>query len=227
MILVMTTAIRRRYDPDKPGIVMSIDMNVTKRRWLGLAAIAVTGSWVIWTPAAALAQPTPETPTEGQAAPEPDLLHNVVYRARVDGVSRGATIRYRAEGNQLQTAEPTMIPGRVFEANTVLSSSETANVRVSIDWPYSANLHCEILVDNTLVAQADDFIGPRATPQRDDPNFGTLTCQVPVSGVVNAIPLDPAAPPPEGQPPVEPAPVEPAQPVDAPIPPVEAPLPPI
>jgi len=191
---------------------MSIDMSVTKRRWLGLAAIV--GTCALWYPATALAEPTPETPTEVQPAPEQDLLHNVVYRARVDGVSRGATIRYRAEGNQLQTAEPTMIPGRVFEANTVLSSSEIANVRVSIDWPYSANLHCEILVDDTLVAQADDFVGPRATPQRDDPNFGTLTCQVPVSGVVNANPVDPAAPPPEGQPPVEPA-----QPVDAPLPP--------
>ncbi|MGB0961312.1 MAG: hypothetical protein ACPGVY_01285 [Mycobacterium sp.] len=184
-------------------------MSVTKRSWLGLAAVAVTGSWVIWTPAAALAEPTPETPTEAQPAQTAEVLHNVIYRARVDGVSRGAKIRYRAEGNELQTAEPTMIPGRVFEANTVLPASEIANMRVSIEWPYSANLHCEILVDDALVAQADDFIGPRATPQRDDPDFGTLTCQVPVSGIANEVPVDPAAPvdpaeaPAEAQPPLE------------------------
>lgn len=209
---MMTTAIRRRDASNRVQIVMSADMSVTKRRWLRLAAVAVTGSWVIWTPAAALAEPTPETPTEVPAAQTSEVLHNVIYRARVDGVSRGATIRYRAEGNQLQTAEPTMLPGRVFEANTVLSESDIANMRVSIEWPYSANLHCEILVDNALVAQADDFIGPRATPQRDDPNFGTLTCQVPVSGVANDVQVDPAAPPPEGQPPIESA-----QPVDAPL----------
>lgn len=176
-------------------------MSVAKRSCLGLA-VAV-GTCALWSPATAPAQPTTgsESPTEVQPAPEPEVLHNVVYRARVDGVSRGARITYRAEGDQLLTAEPTMLPGRVFEANTVLPVSETANVRVSIDWPYSANLHCEILIDNNLVAQADDFVGPRATPQRDDPNFGTLTCQAPVSGIANEVP------------------VEPAPPVDAPLPP--------
>lgn len=148
----------------------------------------------------ALADPEPQPQVETPPAPDQELLHNVVYRARVDGVSRGARITYRAEGDQLQVAEPTMIPGRVFEANTVLPASEIANVRVSIEWPYSANLHCEILVDDALVAQADDFIGPRVTPQRDDPNFGTLTCQVPVSGIANSVPVDPAAAPPAAAP---------------------------
>ena len=149
----------------------------------------------------ALADPDPQPQLE-TPAPEPEMLHNVVYRARVDGVSRGARITYRAEGDQLQIAEPTMIPGRVFEANTVLPASEIANVRVSIEWPYTANLHCEILVDDALVAQADDFIGPRATPQRDDPNFGALTCQVPVSGIANSVPVDVGPPVPAPPPPV-------------------------
>lgn len=201
---------------------MSTGMRVTERRWLGWTAVAVVGSCAFWPPAMASAEPTPETPTEVQPAPATEVLHNVIYRARVDGVSRGATVTYRAEGNQLQTAEPTMVPGRVFEVNTVLPESETANLRVAIQWPYSANLHCEILVDNALVAQADDFVGPRALPQRDDPNFGTLTCQAPVSGIENFIPVDPAAPPPDGQPPTEGQP-----PVAEPAPPVEAPLPPV
>lgn len=178
-----------------------------------IGAVAVTlGAGQVF-PATALADPEPQPQVE-PAASEPELLHNIVYRARVDGVSRGAAITYHAEGHQLQTAEPTMVPGRVFEANTVLPASEIANVRVSIDWPYSANLHCEILVDNALVAQADDFVGPRARPQRDDPDFGTLTCQAPVGGIANEVPVDPAAPPPEGQPSAELA-----QPVYAPLPP--------
>ncbi|BBX16634.1 hypothetical protein CRI77_03415 [Mycolicibacterium duvalii] len=154
---------------------------------------------------AATAQPDggPELETQTQA---PEILHNVTYRARIDGVSRGATIAYEAEGDQVQVANPTMVPGRVFEANTVLPSSEIANVRISIQWPYSANLHCEILVDDTLVAQADDFIAPRVLPQRDDPDYGALTCEVPVSGLTNVVPADPAAPP---APPGEPAPPPP------------------
>ena len=124
------------------------------------------------------------------------MLHNIVYRARVDGVSRGATITYAAEGDQVQTANPTMVPGRIFEANTVLPASQRANMRVSIEWPYSANLRCEILVDDAMVAQAEDFIAPRITPNREDPDYGALTCEAPVSGAANPIPADPAAPPP-------------------------------
>ena len=165
-------------------------------------------------PAIATADPEGQPEVETQA-PEQELLHNIIYRARVDGVSRGATISYRAEGDQFQTANPTMVPGRVFEVNTVLPASQVANMRVSIEWPYSANLHCEILVDDAIVAQADDFIAPRVLPQRDDPDYGAITCEAPVSGVANPIPPDPAAPPPPDAPP----PDQPVGPVDVPLPP--------
>lgn len=152
-------------------------------------------------PATAAAQPGLPTPTPPPPAPEPGLLANITYRARIDGVSRGATITYAAEDNQQQTANPTMIPGRIFEAQTVLPESGTANMRVSIEWPYSANLHCEILVNDALVAQADDFISPRALPVKDDPDYGALTCEAPVAGV--PIPADAPtdAPPPSDAPP--------------------------
>lgn len=158
-------------------------------------------------PTSALGDPD-APPAIENPAPEQDVLHNVVYRARVDGVSRGATITYRAEDDQLQTANPTMVPGRVFEVNTVLPASDIANLRVSIEWPYSANLHCEILVDDTLVAQADDFIGPRVLPQRDDPEFGSLTCEAPVTGVVNSVPGSPDGPSGAPPPAAEPAPAQ-------------------
>jgi hypothetical protein len=161
-----------------------------------LAAL-VSGSQVI--PTTALADPETSPQPEVESSPEPELLYNIIYRARIDGVSRGATITYHADGDRIQTANPTMVPGLVFEVNTVLPGSKLANMRVSIDWPYSANLHCEILVDDQLVAQADDFIAPRFLPANDDPDYGSLTCEAPVTAntlPAPAAPTDPAAPAP-------------------------------
>lgn len=153
-------------------------------------------------PAIASAEPVTDTPTV-EPAPAPEVLHNITYRARIDGVSRGATVSWAAQDDQTQTENPTMVPGRVFEAQTVLPASKIATMRLSIQWPYSANLHCEILVDDALVAQADDFIAPRVLPQRDDPDFGSLTCEAPVGGVPAVPP--PAEPLPENLPPAPPA----------------------
>ncbi|MGY4709089.1 hypothetical protein ACXDF8_05905 [Mycolicibacterium sp. CBM1] len=188
-------------------------MSPIKRGWLTIAAaVAVaTGSQLTVGPglAPALADPAPPptpTPTAAGQAPQ-EVLHNITYRARIDGVSRGATITYSAQDNQTQTANPTMVPGRVFEANTVLPATAQADMRVSIQWPYSANLHCEILVDDAIVAQADDFIAPRVLPVKDDPDYGALICEAPVAGVPNPTPSDPAATPAATQnAPEEPAP---------------------
>ena len=60
-------------------------------------------------------------------------------------------------------------------------------MRMSIEWPYSANLTCEILVDDAIVAKAEDFIAPRVLPVKDDPDYGALTCEAPVSGIPNPI----------------------------------------
>ena len=179
--------------PTKPGCMIGA----------ALAAL-LAGSQLV--PATALADPELE-PTPTPAAAQ-EVLHNIVYRARVDGVSRGATVTYAAEGDQTQTANPTMVPGRVFEANTVLAASKQATMRVSIEWPYSANLTCEILVDDALVAKAEDFIAPRVMPVKDDPDYGALTCEAPVSGIPNVVP-------PEGEVP----PADPAAPVDGSVPP--------
>ncbi|RDH75524.1 hypothetical protein DVS77_26360 [Mycolicibacterium moriokaense] len=184
-------------------------MSLTERGWITAAALAtlIVGSQLI--PAAALADPESPPPPQPDPAAQVDqgVLHNIVYRARVDGVSRGATISYAAEGDQTQTANPTMIPGRTFEANTVLPESGTANMRVSIEWPYSANLTCEILVDDAVVAKAEDFIAPRVVPVKDDPDYGALTCEAPVGGVPNTVAPDGQTPPGDAAPPA---------PVDAP-----------
>jgi hypothetical protein len=146
---------------------------------------------------AADAQPAPEF------GPGP---HNVVYRARVDGVSRGASITYKLSDTEFNTADPTMVPGRTFEATGVISDPQNAGMQVSIQWPYTASLHCEILVDDQIVAQADQFVAPRFTPQRNDPGYGILSCGTVTNFPTgNTEPVD-AVPPPADAPPAEPAP---------------------
>lgn len=180
-------------------------MSLTEHGWITAAALAtlIVGSQLI--PVHALADPEGPPQPDPAAASDPGVLHNIIYRARVDGVSRGATISYAAEGDQTQTASPTMVPGRTFEVNTVLPADKQANMRLSIEWPYSANLTCEILVDDALVAKAEDFIAPRVVPVQDDPDYGALTCEAPVSGIPNVVS-------PEGEvPPADMAAVEPAR----------------
>lgn len=131
---------------------------------------------------------------EDPTPPTPDVQHNVTYRARVDGLARGALITYRISDSQVNSADPAMLPGRTFEATAVLSDPAEAGMRISIQWPYSANLHCEILVDDQIYAQADQFIGPRLTPARDDPDYGAMNCGAPLSNAMG-LPPDSIAPP--------------------------------
>jgi hypothetical protein len=157
----------------------------------------------------------PVPPPEGQV---PDLgpgPYNVTYRARVDGVSRGATISYKISDAEVNTANPTMVPGRTFEATGVVDNSNQAGMQVSIQWPYSASLHCEILVNDQIIAEADQFVAPRLTPQHQDPGYGVLSC-----GSVTNFPTGNTAPsdPVDDAPPVDPsAPAQPAPPAPAPL----------
>ena len=118
--------------------------------------------------------------------------HNVTYRARVDGIARGAVITYRLSDAQVNSAVPTMLPGRTFEATGVLTDPKQAGMRMSIQWPYSANLHCEIMVDDVIVVQADQVINPRLTPARDDPDYGAMNCGAPLSNALGAPATSPA-----------------------------------
>ncbi|CDO33548.1 hypothetical protein ABQF44_10350 [Mycolicibacterium porcinum] len=190
-------------------------MSSAKYVWGVLPALAglLTGALLI--PAAAHADP--EAPPQVEPLPD-QQLHNVTYRARIDGVSRNATIAYKIDDQNINTADPSMLPGRIFEATGVVSNPETAGMAVRIDWPYSANLHCEILVDDQVVAQADTFVGPRLTRPKDDPNYGSLPCGAPLS---NSVPVTVPDTVPPGADTAPPAPVDPAVPAPAePAPPV-------
>ncbi|MEV0671744.1 hypothetical protein [Mycobacterium sp. NPDC050441] len=181
-------------------------MSSAKYAWGVLPALAglLTGALLI--PAAA--QADPEAPPQVEPLPD-QQLHNVTYRARIDGVSRNATIAYKIDDDNINTADPSMLPGRIFEATGVVSNPETAGMAVRIDWPYSANLHCEILVDDQVIAQADTFVGPRLTRPKDDPSYGSLPCGAPLSTPMPGNAVDTTPPPVE---PAVPAPAEPEPP---------------
>lgn len=184
-------------------------MSSTKRGWLTVAAVAVVAAGSQLIPATAFAEPD-GTETELQPAPETEVLHNIIYRARATGTSRGAVVAYKMDDQNVNSAEPTLLPGQTFEVNAVLADPQLAGMEISIDWPYGSDLHCEILVDDQIVAQADQFIAPRLLRPKDDPTYGTLQCgaplDVPVPGAANPVPADPNVPPPDpNAPPVDPA----------------------
>jgi hypothetical protein len=185
-------------------------MSSTKRGWLAIAAVAMVGAGAQLSPATALADPNSGPQTEVQPAPGDQLLHNITYRARADGTSRGAVVAYKIDDSNVNSDQPTLLPGSTFEVNTVLADPKQAGMEVSIQWPYGSNLHCEILVDDQIVAQADQFIAPRLFHPRDDPLYGVLQCGAPLGTPVagqTATGTDVAAPPP-------------APPAEAPQPPV-------
>jgi len=129
-------------------------------------------------------------PAVGVAAADDIVQHNITYRARITGIARGALIGFRISDTQVNNANPTMLPGRTFEATGILTDVKEAGMRISIQWPYSANLHCEILVDDEILIQADQFIAPRLTPAKDDPDYGAMNCGAPLSNAIG-VPLAP------------------------------------
>jgi hypothetical protein len=161
-------------------------MRLTWRGRLAAASLTCTVTTALFATATAGADPAPpppppppaagDAPTAGDTPAFSPGPHNVTYRARVDGVSRGTMVTYRITDTQLNSASPTLVPGEDFESTAVLNDPKNAGMQVSIQWPYSASLHCEILVDDQTVAEADQFVGPRLTPQHQDPGYGVLSC---------------------------------------------------
>jgi len=176
------------------------------------AAVLLLGAQVL--PAVALADPDASGQSADAPPPPPDAAadlgpgpYNVVYRARVDGMSRGATISYAIADGQVNTATPTMVPGRTFEATGVVTKAQDAGMQVAIQWPYSASLHCEILANDQIIAEADQFVAPRLTPQHNDPGYGVLSCGTVTNFPTgNTAPIDDPAPAPAPPAPDEPAP---------------------
>jgi hypothetical protein len=107
-------------------------------------------------------------------------LHNITYRARIDGVTTGSQATFVINGGQTNSTGLSSVPGNVFEADTVLPDPQQAGMRIVLHWPYSANVHCEIDVDDNVFTQADQFVRP-ATGNAGPMN-GVLQCGAPLAG---------------------------------------------
>ncbi|HEY2501238.1 MAG TPA: hypothetical protein VGI68_07405 [Mycobacterium sp.] len=107
-------------------------------------------------------------------------LHNITYRARIDGVAPGSQATFVINGGQTNTAGLSSVPGNAFEAHTVLPDPQQAGMRILVRWPYSANVHCEIDVDDHIFTQLDQTVRP--APGNADPMNGVLQCGAPLPG---------------------------------------------
>lgn len=137
-------------------------MSPSKRRWVPLAAVTVIAAGSQSTPATARAD-----------------LHNVTYRARIDALTTGSQATFVITGGQTSTTNLPSMPGNAFEANTVLDDPAKAGLRIVLHWPYSANVHCEVDVDDAVFVQVDKTVRP--TPGIADPANGALQCGAPLS----------------------------------------------
>jgi hypothetical protein len=131
-------------------------------RWVPIAAVTVIAASSQLIPATARAD-----------------LHNITYRARIDGTTTGSQATFVINGGQTSSTGLSSMPGNVFEANTVLSDPQQAGMRIVLHWPYSANVHCEIDVDDNVFTQIDQMVRPG--PGDGDPLNGALQCGAPLS----------------------------------------------
>lgn len=137
-------------------------MSSLKQSWMAIAVLTGAAVSVQLTPATARAE-----------------LHNITYIARIDGVAPGGQATFRIHDNETTSAGLSSMPGNAFQANTVLADPSKAGMQVSIKWPYSANVHCEIDVDDNVAAQVDQLVRP--TPGNTDPMNGVLPCGAPLT----------------------------------------------
>ena len=107
-------------------------------------------------------------------------LHNITYRARIDALTTGSQATFVTNGGQTNTTNLPSMPGNAFEANTVLPDPGQAGLRIVLHFPYAANVHCEIDVDDNVFAQVDQMVRPAAGSA--DPNNGALQCGAPLPG---------------------------------------------
>jgi len=137
--------------------VISAAMNFHDCKWMPIVAATLFAAGSQLSPATAHAD-----------------LHNIKYIARIDGVTTGSQAIFVLNGNKTGSTGLGTVPGSVFEADTVLPDPQQAGMQISLHWPYSANVHCEIDVDDTVFTQVDQMVAP--TPNRGDPMNGVLQC---------------------------------------------------
>jgi hypothetical protein len=133
---------------------------------------ATTHTWTVVAAATAITAGVQSAPVIARAD-----LHNITYVARVDGVAPGSQATFVTGDNQTNTAPLSGLTG-AFQAEAVLADPHQAGMQVSVRWPYSANAHCEIDVDNNVVTQVDEVVRPAAGSSA--PMNGVLACGAPL-----------------------------------------------
>ncbi len=136
-------------------------MSCTGRRLLPIAAVTIIAAGPQLSPAPAQAD-----------------LQNITYHARIDALTTGSQALFVINGGQTSSTGLPSMPGNVFEAHTVLPDAQQAGLRIVLHYPYSANVHCEIDVDDQVFTQADQMV--RTAPGTADPNNGVLQCGAPL-----------------------------------------------
>ncbi|MBS4728285.1 hypothetical protein MSM1_07990 [Mycobacterium sp. SM1] len=113
--------------------------------------------------------------TSANALADPHNPHTITYIARVDSPISSARAIYMVNDTYAATA-PLSATGREFIANTMMAEPNKAGMRVSIPWPYSGNVHCEIDVDDHIAALVDQFVASSPGEQGDPNTYGVVAC---------------------------------------------------
>ena len=126
-------------------------MSANTRRLLPIAAVTLIAAGAQLNPATARAE-----------------LHNITYRARIDGVTTGSQATFVIKGGQTNTAGLGRCRATLSKPTRCCPTRKKPACAIVVHCPYSANVHCEIDVDDNVFVQVDQMVRP--VPGNADPN---------------------------------------------------------
>ena len=165
---------RQRHGHHLGGPVVSPAMSSTTRGWVLIAAMATLPASSQLSPGNCLVRPDSES--------HPHLARGAAQHRLPSPSRRGSPRRDdRVPSTDGQVRRPTRRWCRGGRSRPTPCCRPEAGGHAGVDqWPYAANLHCEILVDDAVVAEADQFIAPRLLPQSTTPT--TARCSAAAAG---------------------------------------------
>ncbi|MEB3050606.1 hypothetical protein KV112_12785 [Mycolicibacter sp. MYC123] len=120
----------------------------------------------------------------GQLIPAPasaaEELHNVTYIARVDAWTTGSVVTFMRNDTETASADLDGF-GAPFEANTVMADPSKAGMVIRLKFPTTANVHCEIKVDDVTTVKSDRFVNTWGNT--NDPHVGAMLCGALISSM--------------------------------------------
>lgn len=120
----------------------------------------------------------------GQFIPAPasavDELHNVTYIAKVDAWSSGNVVTFMRNDTETASADLDAF-GTPFEASAVMADPSKAGMVIRLRFPTTANVHCEIKVDDVTTVKSDRFVNTWGNT--NDPHTGAMLCGALISSM--------------------------------------------